>query len=593
MSEHTAVSSARIRVLPPEEARKIAAGEVIDRPAALIREFIDNAIDAGGTEIEVSIEGGGAKRAEVTDNGEGMDREDLAACWLTHATSKIRSLKDLDTARSLGFRGEALAAAAAVAGLEILSSTGGREAWQLSVGPGGAFPDIHQGMRTKGTSVRALGLFDSIPARKRFLKREGTEANLCKQAFLDKAVAFPGITFRFYQEGRLVCFLPGTASLKERFAAALLNEREAGFLHEIDTAGEGFRAGIVAGGPELYRGDRRLQYIFANGRRIQDFSLQQALEYGLQGWFPNGTHPVGAVYVTVEPHLADFNIHPAKREVRFSNAGMIHHAITETLLNFARHGSLKTRERGEPVSLFAFHERNEESFSAKLAMEALLENPPVFASPPGPAPHRETPRPGTESGCGVEQKGGLAAEKAPFYPIKLAGRLFGLFILVEAGDTLYIIDQHAAHERILFDRFMVEPSPAQELLVPIPFDTESEEDDRFLESKTAELKNLGIRITRKDESWSIEALPAGWGLGDSETVRKLKELKNSGENAARRWAATCCCRGAIKDGDWLDDKTALELAETALALSDPHCPHGRPVWTEIRREALLKAVKRT
>ncbi|MDR1445398.1 MAG: DNA mismatch repair endonuclease MutL, partial [Treponema sp.] len=213
-----AVSSARIQVLPPEEARKIAAGEVIDRPAALIREFIDNAIDAGGTEIEVSIEGGGARRAEVTDNGEGMDREDLAACWLTHATSKIRSLKDLDTACSLGFRGEALAAAAAVAGLEILSSTGGREAWQLSVGPGGNTPVINQSMRTKGTSVRAIGLFDSIPARKRFLKREGTEANLCKQAFLDKAAAFPGITFRFYQEGRLVCFLPAAASLKERFA---------------------------------------------------------------------------------------------------------------------------------------------------------------------------------------------------------------------------------------------------------------------------------------------------------------------------------------------------------------------------------------
>ncbi|MDR2304498.1 MAG: DNA mismatch repair endonuclease MutL [Treponema sp.] len=592
MNEHTAVSSARIQVLPPEEVRKIAAGEVIDRPAALVREFVDNAIDAGGTEIEVSIEGGGAKRIEVTDNGEGMDRENLAACWLTHATSKIRSLKDLDTALSLGFRGEALAAAAAVAGLEILSSTGGREAWQLSIGPGGNIPVINRSMRTKGTGVRAMGLFDSIPARKRFLKREGSEANLCKQAFLDKAMAFPGITFRFYQEGRLVCFLPEAASLKERFAAAMLYEREAGFLHEIDTAGEGFRVSVVAGGPELYRSDRRLQYIFANGRRIQDFSLQQALEYGLQGWFPNGVHPVGAVYVTVEPHLADFNIHPAKREVRFSNAGMIHHAITETLLNFARHGSLKSREQGEPVSLFTVRERDEESFSARLAMEALTENPPVFASPPGDVPHRKTLQPGTGSSCGAEQRGGLAAEKAPVYPIRLAGRLFGIFILVEAGDILYIIDQHAAHERILFDRFMAEPSPAQELLVPIPFDTESAEDDHFLESKAAELKNLGIRITREDESWRIEALPAGWSLGDRETVRKLKELKNAGENTARRWAATCCCHGAIKDGDWLDDKTALELAETALALPDPHCPHGRPVWTEISREVLLKAVKR-
>ena len=213
----------RIQVLPPEEARRIAAGEVIDRPAALIREFLDNAIDAGASLIEVFIESGGSKKAEVVDDGEGMGREDMELCWLTHATSKIRSLDDLSSAETLGFRGEALAAAAAVSRLEIVSSTDGREAWRLEVGPGENYPPhLEQTRRTRGSTVRALNLYDAIPARKRFLKREGSEAALCRQAFLDKALAFPEITFRFTQDGKPRDFLPAAVSKKERFAAALL-----------------------------------------------------------------------------------------------------------------------------------------------------------------------------------------------------------------------------------------------------------------------------------------------------------------------------------------------------------------------------------
>ncbi|MDR0642898.1 MAG: DNA mismatch repair endonuclease MutL, partial [Treponema sp.] len=313
----------RITVLPPEEARKIAAGEVVDRPAALVREFLDNAIDAGGKQIEVFIDEGGCRRVEVDDDGEGMDRENLELCTLTHATSKIRSLDDLSTAKTLGFRGEALAAVTAVAALEIVSSAGGREAWKLLAGPGGNRPPrIEPGSRSRGSSVRALGLFDTVPARKRFLKRGGSEALLCRQSFIDKALAFPEIDFRFTQDGVLKLSLPRAKSYKDRFAAALLEGsgikpvRERDFLHEIYALGEGFRVTIVTGGPELYRNDRRQQFVFANRRRIQDFSLLQALEYGVQGWFPNGVHPLGALYIDIDPALADFNIHPAKREAR-------------------------------------------------------------------------------------------------------------------------------------------------------------------------------------------------------------------------------------------------------------------------------------
>jgi DNA mismatch repair protein MutL len=618
--------SSRIQVLPPEEARKIAAGEVIDRPAALVREFIDNAIDSGASLIEVSIEGGGSRKVEVSDDGAGMGREDIELCWLTHATSKIRSLEDLNTAETLGFRGEALAAAAAVSGLEITSSVDGREAWRLEVGPGKANPPrLTQTSRTKGASVRALNLFDSIPARRRFLKREGSEAGLCRQAFLEKALAFPEIAFRFSQDGRMKDFLPAVKTKKDRFAVMLHDNREAAFLHEIHVNGEGFGVDIVIGGPELFRNDRRLLYVFANGRRIQDYGLMLAIEYGVQGLFPNGTHPAGAAFVEIDPRLADFNIHPAKREVRFSDSGAVHHAISSALRDFSRRlgllrglpagDSLKDGAAGRQSGAeggaagggagFAFWDYGEipggqarrpaggAPAGHSLALKALLEKAPAFAPLPGRPPQPDAGGSGYDAAAGPENAGGAAAEEAPVYgEPRYAGRAFGLFILVEWGEKLFIVDQHAAHERILYDRFLSAPIPAQELLVPIPFTAESDEEDRFLEAKREELSRLAISIERDSSGWRIESLPADWRLPDAETVREILELRKAGENMAERWAATLCCHQAVRDGDYLDDESAFALARQAFDLPDPHCPHGRPVWTEISREALYKAVRR-
>ncbi|MDR2404451.1 MAG: DNA mismatch repair endonuclease MutL [Spirochaetaceae bacterium] len=611
----SAPETGRIRVLPPEEARKIAAGEVIDRPAALVREFLDNAIDAGSAFIEVAIEGGGIRRIEVIDDGLGMGREDLALCWYTHATSKIRSIDDLNAAETLGFRGEALAAAAAVSRLEILSCTGDGEAWLLETGagmqdsPGGM--RISRGRRTRGTSVRALGLFDTIPARKRFLKREGAEAGLCRQAFIDKALAFPGIAFRFIQQGKLKHFFPPAASLKERYVLALLSPDEGAFLHEISARGQGFSAVVVVGGPELYRQDRRQEYVFANGRRINDFSLLQALEYGVRGWFPNGVHPVGAIFIDIDPSLADFNIHPAKREVRFRDPGAIHHSISSALENFTRHhgyagsdrhttgdnpafdavflagktnrsvGSLDDKAGGKAFNNTAGKAGGKAT--ASLAMEALLEHPPSFAPLPGR---------GWDAANSVCEGGHPYEEKAPEGSIRFAGRVFGLFLLVEREDRLFIIDQHAAHERILYNQFLANPIPRQELLIPIPFHTDSDTDDRFLENNRETLAELGIGITGEDGSWYIEALPVNWRQGDAETVREILNLRDAGENIAERWAATLCCHSAVRDGDYLDEDAALALATEALSLPIPRCPHGRPVWVEISREELFRAVRR-
>jgi DNA mismatch repair protein MutL len=638
---------ARIQILPPEEAKKIAAGEVIDRPAAMVREFIDNAIDSGASSVELSIEGGGIRKVEVTDNGSGMSKEDLQLCIKTHATSKIRSLDDLSRTTSLGFRGEALAAAAAVARLEILSATETGEAWLLEAAPraGTAGPDqgsqerLSPGRRVRGTSVRAFGLFDTIPARKRFLKREGSEGALCRQIFIEKALAFPEVSFRFVQDGRLKINVASyaktvpactqtisspektagetSAGCKPRFGELVLPENERQFLHELYAIGKGFSVTVIFGGPELFRYDRKQQYVFANRRRIQDYSLMQALEYGLAGFFPNGSHPVGAVFVEVDPALADFNIHPAKREVRFADPGAIHHAVTSSLVNYVREAAGRLRpvrdsESGQNEGGLEFGGDGYKTgfggpagfgspagfgeTSGRLAMEALLERRDEFTAllrrsgPDWSEPDRNAADGTAAAEPGAVYSGGETGGRDG--ALRLVGRVFGLFIIVEKGDRLFIIDQHAAHERILYERFLSKPITAQELLVAIPFNTESENDDRFLREKKEELTRLGIVLENEDGAWRIEALPAGWKLSDDETVKEILSLRNSGGGMTETWAASLACKAAIKDGGYLDDLSARELAAAALAIPEGRCPHGRPIWLEISREDLFRAVRR-
>ncbi|MDR2314322.1 MAG: DNA mismatch repair endonuclease MutL [Spirochaetaceae bacterium] len=623
-----------IRVLPPAEARKIAAGEVVDRPAALVREFMDNALDSGAASIELAIEGGGIDRVEVIDNGSGMSKEDLVLCTKTHATSKIQSLEDLARTYTLGFRGEALAAASATARLEILTSAGGGEAWLLQTGPGenpessGQEFTLSPARRTKGTSVRALGLFDHLPARKRFLKREAGEAALCRQVFIEKALAFPELSFRFTQDRRLkLQLLPcresgsareaggetgavpapqntpvanaaenavenavenAAASFKTRFGELILPDSQRAFLHTHQGSGRGFTVTAVFGGPELYRQDRKQQYIFVNKRRIQDYGLLQALEYGLGGFFPNSSHPVGAIFVRIDPALADFNIHPAKREVRFADPGAIHHVISSMLREYVHKNTAHfgAYEVFSP-SLFSAPPARENPYRNARDMVTLLERREDFAPLP-----REDPAAG-------EEPGEYAAEpEEPYSPLRLAGRVFNLFIIAERGNRLYIVDQHAAHERILYNRYLSKPIPSQELLAPIPFNTANPQDDRFLRAKREELSGLGVGIEEDGGgSWRIEALPGSWKMGDGDTVAEILSLQNAGENMAEHWAATLACRGAIKDGDLLDDGAALALVKEVLALKEqtgqmPRCPHGRPLWTEITREELFRAVRR-
>ena len=342
MSEKNPVKS-----LNPEVARKIAAGEVIDRPNAIIRELMDNSIDSGATSITVEIASGGIDKIRILDNGCGMTKEDLQNCARPHATSKISTEVDLMNLSTLGFRGEALASIAAVARLSIIS--GG---WKMRA----SITEDHileAVAPTQGTIVQSEGLFENFPARRQFLKRNATEGLMCKNTFIEKAMARPDIAFRFIQDGQTKIDLPANQSIKDRFILANSYSEAPELFYQLSNSSGGetpdWSFDLVIGEPAVSRSNKKEINIYTNGRKIQEYSLVQAVEYGGQGFFPNGTYPVAAVFIKVRPDLVDFNIHPAKKEARFYDISALHHGLSSTIKAFIQQYTYANFQEDKPT----------------------------------------------------------------------------------------------------------------------------------------------------------------------------------------------------------------------------------------------------
>lgn len=321
-----------VKTLNPEVARKIAAGEVIDRPNAMIRELMDNAIDSGADNVIVEIAEGGIEKVRIVDNGCGMTKEDLENCARPHATSKISSETDLLNLTTLGFRGEALSSIAAVCRLSI---TSGGYRMRASITEDHL---IDPATPLEGTIVQAEGLFENFPARRQFLKRPASEGVMCKQTFVEKSLPNTEVSFRYIQDGDIKLNLPKGQTLQERFVKAMEMRENPSLFSLVEGSSGGSRPDwsfkIVIGEPGVYRSNKKDIYIFVNGRRIQEYALVQAIEYGGQGFFPNGTFPVAAAFIQVNPALVDFNIHPAKKEARFKDMASLHHGISSGVKAF-------------------------------------------------------------------------------------------------------------------------------------------------------------------------------------------------------------------------------------------------------------------
>ena len=709
--QNAAASRKPVKLLNAETARKIAAGEVIDRPASIVRELLDNAVDSGASQINVEIEGGGIDKIRVQDNGCGMSRDDLAVAAHPHATSKISSDTDLLNLTTLGFRGEALASIAAVARLTIDS---GEYKMRCSITEDHI---IEPRSPIAGTTVTSENLFENFPARRQFLKRAASETKMCRQTFLEKAMPRPDIAFRMTVDGQLRSDFAAGQSLKERFHAALGIQQSADLLYEIKGSGAGFSFSLVIGDPCIARQDRKDIYIFINSRRIAEYSLLQAIEYGAQGYFPNGTHPAAALYAQVSPDLVDFNIHPAKKEARFKDIAPLHHGVSSALREFFRALSVKQMKGGSPnpderqnyldtgfyglnvaapapswpgaqspqteppVSLSgltrqSFDQTEPQSRFEKIASLADLagtdDTPPASwaskqssqnlasfglaknegggvswpsndVSLSGATAHsaqqsfaptygagrapRISERPqslrvasgdswsgasfGASKSFGGENDAAApswtcdqstpnaaavswACEQSPQSGFRYIGRALGTFIIIEKNKALYFVDQHAAHERYLFDKIMDGQDQRQPLLVPEKMELDSDQDDAYLEAAAPELKRYGFECERLEPClWQFKSFNPLWKGGVLELKKLIFEKRIEPKELIRKIAAMAACRSAVKDGDVIDDAAAEDLARKAFALPDPHCPHGRPCWTVVTKEKLFELVKRT
>lgn len=619
MEEKTISQKRRVKVLSPEVARKIAAGEVIDRPNAIVRELMDNAVDSGADRIRVEITGGGIEKIRVIDNGRGMDKEDLQNCARPHATSKIASETDLLNLHTLGFRGEALSSMAAVSRLTVTS--GG---WKMRA----SVTEDHIMEPTaeyRGTIVQTEGLFENFPARRRFLKRPASEGTLCRSTFEEKTLPRPDIAFSLCMDGEEKLSLPAGQTLKQRFVQAMEFFESEDLFYDVkgsDTNSE-WNFDLIIGEPSVTRSNRKNIYIYINGRRVTEYSLVQAIEYGTQGCFPNGTHPVACLFVNIDPSLVDFNIHPAKREVRFKDISSLHHGVSSITKDFFKKYTLSLMDEKSQNNTAlefmdtsfamtqteepAYEEHRDTSFIKQYMPPRRSDTRSRFfseASVEGRITKPNYIQSLAKTAADLPQNAGTDSETfAQTQPEQNAqnkndgfhfvGITLGTFIIAEKDDILYIIDQHAAHERIIYNQIMADAGQKQELIVPYTVYTDGKADDNYLEALLPKLNEAGF--TGKncgDGKWEFSSVPLRWKGKEADLARDLLDRRINPGDMINAAAASTACRAAVMDGTVLDEKTAEEIARKALELPDPHCPHGRPVYTAITRRQLFSLVKR-
>ena len=584
--------SRRISILRDSVARRIAAGEVIDRPQAVVRELLDNSIDAGSTEISLFIRNGGIEEVRVVDNGSGMDEDNLQRCFLPHATSKITDFEDIYRTKTLGFRGEALSSIAACSKLTIISSTSDELAARKLDIQDGRLRSLSEYRGTKGTVISVRDLFYSMPGRKNFLKSPSAESAMCRSMFIEKALPHLDVSFRYFVDDDLKLFLPAS-DLKTRIQSAFGSLFHGAFLEDFSTDAGEFLLTAAAGTFSLYRKDRKYIQIFINKRRISDYSLVQAVDYAYSSFLPGGCHPVCFLFLDIPPAHIDFNIHPAKREVKFLNLPSIHHSVTAAFGSFLNRSnsfdsdfrqtskvsvspeSRQTEFRMDPeAQLPARSEFRSRQYSDSIFKKESL--PEIAAELDGPF-EKKTISTGNEAG----------------EPLVYLGQLFKLFLIFEYGRNLLLIDQHAAHERLIFNQLSETKPKVQDLLVPISLTLEKDQEaalEKSMESYTA----LGFDLQKNGPGdWLINSMPAACSGMEDEITAVFRSRIQDATKLKKELFAMISCRSAIKDGDRVDDISAVELASSILKLDNPRCPHGRPVIQLISRDRLFEMFGRT
>jgi DNA mismatch repair protein MutL len=559
-----------IAVLPELLISQIAAGEVVERPASVLKELLENALDAGAGEIVVTLEAGGAKRVQVDDDGAGLAREDLPLALARHATSKIASLDDLQGVTTMGFRGEALASIASVARLALTSRpAGAAHAWTLRA-EGGAAGAPAAAARAKGTTVLVEDLYFNTPVRRKFLRTEQTEFGHCEEAFRRIALARPGVAFTLKHNGRVSAHLRAQA-IGER-AAALLGREFLDASFAVDAQAGPLRLYGVAGTPQAARSRADAQYFFVNGRFVRDRVLAHAVREAYRDQLHGERQPAYLLFLELDPRAVDVNVHPAKIEVRFRDAGAIHQFVFHALRR-----ALSPSAAEAPVAYARVPERGpalRPGFQAELHVAQPAQTYQAFmgaASAAAPLP---------------------AAQLAPPLGFALA-QLHGVYILAQNEAGLVLVDMHAAHERIVMERLKASLDAGalarQSLLVPAVLQVDTL-DVATAEENAAALEQLGLETSVSGPNeLAVRSAPALLAGGDVAGLVRgvLREIREYGAGqvlAARQneLLATMACHAAVRANRALSvtEMNALlrEMEDTERSGS---CNHGRPTWYQL------------
>ncbi len=590
--------TARIRRLPPEVVDRIAAGEVVERPASVVKELVENALDAGATRIEVDVEGGGRDALVVRDDGVGMGADDLALAFVSHATSKLADVSDLDHIASFGFRGEALASISAVADVRIVTRERGAAHGHEAASRGGDLSPVTVAASPEGTRVEVRHLFRYVPARRKFLRAAGTEMAHVTATLHRIAIANPGVAFALTRSGTTVFRVAADEDRAARIAR-FFGRRLYESLIPVDAAHGDVRVSGHVATPDAARPTATWLQLYVNGRPVRDRALTHAVRHGYEGLLTRGQNPVAFLFVELPPERVDVNVHPAKTEVRFQDGEAVHRVVRHAV-----RAALLSRDLAPSIVPDAVREVPADAQRAAY-LEVVGGALADFLARPHPAPAHEH---GRAPAAQPRSAASPAPHALPAPPPRAARRYLQVrdtFLVFEVDDGIAIVDQHALHERILLEEIEARVRDGslevQPLLVPELVELPGA-DVEALVAESDELARLGVRISRFGETTlAVHALPALLGRrAPARVIEGLAERLRAGRGTGSRASLldslmhSMACRGAVMAGDPLDERQAGELLRRADLIDNPHgCAHGRPTSLRVRFGELERHFRRS
>lgn len=575
-----------IRVLPETVINQIAAGEVVERPSSIVKELVENSIDAGADHIVIGLRNGGKSLIEITDNGSGIEATEIKKAFLRHATSKIAELSDLDQLLSLGFRGEALASIASVSMVTIETTT-------KEQAPEGRTMTLNHGevveeatiSRQHGTTIRVEHLFAKVPARRKFLKSDRQELSAISRLIQELALTFPKIHFELYHENKELINSPAETSLLEKFYQ-LTSKELAGKMHYLHVEEEGITADMVISSPVIKRTNRSQQMLSINGRVIQDFRLNKIISDAYQGFLLSNEYPIFFIHLHIAPDVIDVNVHPRKSEVRFSEPDVIYSFLYRHVREFLASQQFAVSPNYQsPIAPAPSSAEPHASYSSFSSPGAFVHQPVQNYL----STRFETQTPPSHISTGIDTQSvdalfTLEAAK----PIRVLSQISQSYILAVDHENLLLFDQHAAHERLLYEQFKQarQNHSVQPLLMPMTFSVSAEQSS-LLAERLALYQNLGITIEQvSPTTWAITAVPAivqsdrlAWTDIMINTLVEQPDQTVSQDitHVEDDLLHTMACKAAVKFNDQLTLSELQRLIDDVAYLPGIYtCPHGRP-----------------